>query len=66
MNTEQGYYRHGCTGPCDQGDLPCPCPQSCFIRAEDEDHHAGFGVVVWPLVSFVAVLAVWLLAGMLA
>lgn len=66
MNSDPGYFRHGCTGPCDQGDLPCPCPQSCFIRVEDEDQHAGFGVVVWPLVSFVAVLAVWVLSGVLA
>jgi hypothetical protein len=66
MNTDPGYYRHGCTGPCNQGDLKCPCPQSCFIRVEEEDPHAGFGALFWPVVAFAVVLALWLLAGVLA
>jgi hypothetical protein len=65
MNTDPGYYRHGCTGPCNQGDMPCPCPEACR-RPVDNDPHAGFGVVVWPLASLVAVLAVCVLSGVLA
>jgi hypothetical protein len=66
MNTDPGYYRHGCTGPCNQGDIPCPCPESCFIRIEEEDHHAGFGALFWPVASSAVVLALWLIAGVLA
>lgn len=46
---------------------PTPAEASTELGFDkDEDHHAGFGVVIWPLVSFVAVLAVWLLSGVLA
>jgi hypothetical protein len=46
--------------------MPCPCPESCFIRIEEEDQHAGFGALFWPVASSAVVLALWLIAGVLA
>lgn len=27
-----------CSGPCQQGRVPCPCPQACDARDDDEEH----------------------------
>ena len=29
----------GCTGPCDQGRLPCPCPSACGLEEPPEPNH---------------------------
>lgn len=48
-----------CTGPCNQGDKPCPCPQSCEAP-EDFNGFEVFGkLVIW----FLALVGAGVLVG---
>lgn len=65
-------YR-GCTGDCVQGRQECPTPMACWSgpaaepctevgqQSDFDDEHEGTGVLVWPLLSLVAIGAVALL-----
>lgn len=56
----------GCTGPCNQGRLPCPTPAACGLEEPPEHDHArvvlmdllvaavAFAVVVGIVVLWVA------------
>lgn len=50
-----------CTGPCEQGRKPCPCPAACEQESDDSPStiEAVGRLVVWAfaLIGFVAVLA---------
>ena len=47
-----------CTGPCDQGDKPCPCPLAC--EAREDDAPVGIGSIV--LMSVKAIIIVGVIA----
>lgn len=43
------HYAH-CSGPCQQGRAPCPCPMACEREANDFDGLEFLGkIVVWIL-----------------
>ena len=46
---------HHCTGPCDQGRLPCPCPSACGLDEPPEPNHLR--VVLFDVVIAVMILA---------
>lgn len=57
-----------CTGPCHQGRKPCPCPESCRLKADHThppfmplQYAVGVALVVWA----VAVIVVPLFGGFL-
>ena len=43
-----------CTGPCDQGDKPCPCPVAC----ESHDEASYYEGVAGAILGCAAVVAV--------
>jgi hypothetical protein len=45
-----------CTGPCDQGRLPCPTPDACELGNDDELSFRFLAVVV-AVVTVIMVLA---------
>ena len=54
--------RPGCTGPCQQGRLPCPCPAACEAQEDDEQVDLVFlwAVVAIPTVTIIAIgVAIW-------
>jgi hypothetical protein len=53
--TKPSVRARGCSGPCDQGRQPCPCPDACQ-RARAEDHSFTRGLLV-AAVFFVAIAA---------
>ncbi len=55
-----------CSGPCEQGRKPCPCPESCQ-EPEREALRAGdlLRVVIFVLASWAAVAAIILAVGWL-
>ena len=56
-----------CTGPCDQGRLPCPCPAACQFEDEPPEPSSYRVVFVDAMIAavIVAVIAVigWRVAG---
>lgn len=52
-----------CTGPCDQGDKPCPCPLAC--EREDPDELSILGVIVKFVVGVLALVGLGVLVGVL-
>ena len=44
-----------CTGPCDQGRLPCPCPSACGL--DEPPEHDLVRVVLFDAVIAVMILA---------
>jgi len=62
LRTAEGYYRHGCTGPCDQGRKPCPCPQAC-LQDEDQSNSGDATFIPFLLILCVffalAVMGIW-------
>lgn len=50
LRTAECYYRHGCKGPCDQGDKPCQCPDAC--EQEDQSNSADATFIPFLLVMF--------------
>lgn len=44
-----------CSGPCQQGKKPCPCPQSCQTPDDEVPSNGLF-------YFFVAVILVWVVA----
>ena len=44
-----------CTGPCDQGRLPCPCPSACGL--DEPPKHDLVRVVLFDVVIAVMILA---------
>jgi hypothetical protein len=48
-----------CTGPCQQGDKPCPCPQSC----EAPEDFNGLEVVAKLVIWFLALVGAGVLVG---
>ena len=57
---------NGCTGPCDQGRLPCPCPSACGLD-EPPEHDMLRVVLIDCLIAcaIVGTIAVilWRLVG---
>jgi hypothetical protein len=51
-----------CTGPCQQGRLPCPCPDACTRADRDDGDADGFGF--WR--GLLLALAVTALCGVVA
>ena len=49
-----------CTGPCDQGRLPCPCPAACGL--EEPPEHDMLKVVMGDLVIAAVIVAVAVVA----
>lgn len=56
--------RPGCTGPCQQGRLPCPTPDACQVEepnfySREHWREMGFdlGVVILVVMAVVAVAA---------
>ena len=47
---------NGCTGPCDQGRLPCPCPAACGL--EDPPEHDMMRVILVDALIACAVVGV--------
>ena len=39
-----------CTGPCDQGRKPCPCPSACGLDEPPEPNHLR-GVLIDVLIA---------------
>ena len=54
-----------CSGPCDQGKKPCPCPQSCQLKQQDAPPNNDLLVVLSIVIGVwvVAVVAVPMIAG---
>lgn len=53
-----------CTGPCDQGRKPCPCPSACGL--EEPPEHDMMRVILGDLVIAVALVAVVAVVVLLA
>ena len=53
-----------CTGPCQQGKLPCPCPQSC--EQPNADELGVFEVVGKFLICVLAFVGLGAIVGYLA
>lgn len=49
-----------CSGMCEQGKRPCPCPQSCQTPADEEAQSNGLFYLC------LAVILVWVIAVVLA
>jgi hypothetical protein len=49
---------HHCTGPCDQGRLPCPCPAACQFEDEPPEPDSYRVVLIDGLTAAVIVLGV--------
>lgn len=54
-----------CSGPCNQGKSPCPCPQSCQLKQQDTppDEEAPSNGLFY--LCF-AVILVWVIAVVVA
>lgn len=48
---------HHCTGPCDQGRLPCPCPAACQFEDEPPEP-SSYRVVLIDCVIAAVIVAV--------
>ena len=46
-----------CTGPCDQGRLPCPCPHACWRDEPPEPNHLRV-VLIDALIAAVIVAVI--------
>jgi len=53
-----------CTGPCHQGDKPCPCPMAC--ESPDTDELGVFEVLGKFLVGVLALVGLGVLVGYFA
>ncbi len=49
---------HHCTGPCDQGRLPCPCPAACQFEDEPPEPNSHRVVLIDGLIAAVIVATV--------
>lgn len=49
---------HHCTGPCDQGRLPCPCPAACQFEDEEPEPDSYRVVLIDCLIAAVIVATV--------
>ena len=49
---------NGCTGPCDQGRLPCPCPAACQFEDEPPEPSSYRVVFVDVLIASVIIAAI--------
>ena len=49
---------HHCTGPCDQGRLPCPCPAACQFDDEEPEPDSYRVVLIDCLIAAVIVATV--------
>ena len=47
-----------CTGPCDQGRLPCPCPAACQFEDEPPEPSSYRVVFVDAMIAAVIVATV--------
>lgn len=56
-------YPH-CTGPCHQGDKPCPCPMACEQPSTDE--LGVFEILGKFIVGVLALIGLGALVGWLA
>lgn len=45
-----------CSGPCDQGKKPCPCPQSCQLKHQDTPPNSDLAL------ALAIVIGVWVVA----
>lgn len=51
-----------CTGPCQQGAKPCPCPGECHVQLTEDDYAqpydglAGVGAVAIPAIILCVIL----------
>ena len=43
-----------CTGPCQQGKLPCPCPYAC--EAQEDDGVEAVGALVCLAVGVIGIV----------
>ena len=47
---------------CKSGRLPCPCPQSCVLREDEEERRGdGAGILLWPAAIVVALCAIYVI-----
>lgn len=50
---------NGCNGPCEQGNLPCPCPEACERYKENDKISSVFlALLCTALVCLVASITV--------
>ena len=49
---------HHCTGPCDQGRLPCPCPAACQFEDEPPEPSSYRVVLIDGLIAAVIVAVI--------
>ena len=49
---------NGCTGPCDQGRLPCPCPAACQFEDEPPEPNHLRVVLIDCLIAAVIVVVI--------
>lgn len=49
---------HHCTGPCDQGRLPCPCPAACQFEDEPPEPDSYRVVLIDALIAAVIVAVI--------
>ena len=47
-----------CTGPCDQGRLPCPCPAACQFEDEPPEPSSYRVVFVDAMIAAVIIAAI--------
>ena len=47
-----------CTGPCDQGRLPCPCPAACQFEDEPPEPSSYRVVFVDAMIAVVIIAAI--------
>lgn len=49
-----------CTGPCQQGDKPCPCPMACEM---EDSEMSGFEILGKLIIIFLALVGAGVLVG---
>ena len=47
-----------CTGPCDQGRLPCPCPAACQFEDEPPEHNPLRVIVIDATIAALVVIVI--------